>query len=166
MGIGRNTRREFMRVLGAGTAALAAPPLETAAGTAPAADPPNVVIPLLRDPERGRTPYDTFLYYYMGQLQAVRAGRWKLHLPLASKRHGWHQPPYEERGQLYDLDSDVSEQVNLFDARPDVVSRLSALAAAAAADIGNENRDGRRQRPAGWVERARPLTLVRSGQRP
>ncbi len=124
------------------------------------------ILALLRDPERRRTPYDAFLYYYMGQLQAVRAGRWKLHLPLASKRHGWHRPPYEERGQLYDLDSDVSERVNLFDARPDVVSRLSALAAAAAADIGNEDRDGRRQRPAGWVERARPLTLVRSGQRP
>ena len=40
------------------------------------------IITLIERPESARTPYDAFYYYFMGQLQAVRAGRWKLHLPL------------------------------------------------------------------------------------
>ena len=120
------------------------------------------IVSLLQEPHRARTPYDAFYYYFMGQLQAVRAGKWKLHLPLTKKRHGWHQPTYEERGQLYDLDTDESERHDLFDTHPDVVSRLTALAEAARRDIGNEDRDGRNQRAAGWVERAEPLTLARS----
>jgi len=37
---------------------------------------------------------DTFFYYFMGQFHAVRAGKWKLHLPLQRKEHGWRLEPY------------------------------------------------------------------------
>lgn len=119
--------------------------LPTFAGLAGASLPRNHridgkdIISLLQHPETAHTPYDAFFYYIMGQLQAVRAGNWKLHLPLKKKQHGWHQPPYEERGQLYDLEADPSESVNLFDHHADVVARLTALADAARADIGDED---------------------------
>jgi len=119
------------------------------------------IVPLLENPESAKTPYDVFFYYFTGQLQAVRSGRWKLHLPLAQKRHGWHREPYEEKGMLFDLGADVAESVNLIDKHPDVVARLTALADAAREDIGDGDRDGRNQRPSGWVETARPLTLAR-----
>jgi len=116
---------------------------------------------LLEKPETAKTPYDVFFYYFMGQLQAVRSGRWKLHLPLAKKRHGWHLEPYEEKGMLFDLEADAAESVNRIDKHPDIVARLTALAARAREDIGDDGRDGKNQRPAGWVEAARPLTLAR-----
>lgn len=119
------------------------------------------VISLLQHPDTARTPYEAFFYYFMGQLQAVRAGNWKLHVPLKRKQHGWHQPPYEERGQLYDLEADPSESVNLFDQHADVVARLTALAETARADIGDEDRKGANERPAGRVAEAQPLTLAR-----
>ena len=119
------------------------------------------ISPLLEKPETARTPDDVFYYYFMGQLQAVRSGRWKLHLPLARKRHGWHLEPYEEKGMLFDLEADSAESMNVLGAHPDVVARLAALAAWAREDIGDDDRDGRHQRPAGWVETAKPLTLAR-----
>ena len=33
-----------------------------------------------------KSPYEAFYYYYLEQLQAVRAGRWKLYLPLSNWR--------------------------------------------------------------------------------
>lgn len=116
---------------------------------------------LLEHPESARTPYDAFYYYFMGQLQAVRSGRWKLHLPLKAKRHGWHLEPYEEQGMLFDLEADVVETTNVIAENPDVVARLTALAEKAREDIGDGDRVGRNQRPAGWVEQARPLALSR-----
>jgi arylsulfatase A-like enzyme len=116
---------------------------------------------LLERPESARTPTGVFYYYFMGQLQAVRAGRWKLHLPLRAKRHGWHLAPYEEKGMLFDLEADPGEKANVITGHPEIVARLSGLAAAARGDIGDENRDGKNQRPAGWVDEAQPLVLRR-----
>lgn len=116
---------------------------------------------LLEHPESSRTPYDVFYYYFMGQLQAVRSGRWKLHLPLKAKRHGWHRPPYEEKGMLFDLEADVAETTNVIAENPDVVARLTALAEKAREDLGDEGRNGKNQRSAGWVEQARPLVFNR-----
>jgi arylsulfatase A-like enzyme len=116
---------------------------------------------LLERPESARTPTDVFYYYFMGQLQAVRSGRWKLHLPLKAKRHGWHLAPYEEKGMLFDLEADPGESSNVLGGHPDVAARLAALADRAREDIGDGDRMGRNQRPAGWVEQARPLALGR-----
>jgi len=117
------------------------------------------ISPLLEKPETAKTPYEAFYYYFMGQLQAVRAGKWKLHLPLQRKEHGWHLQPYEEKGKLYDLEADLGESIDLMDKYPDVVAKLSALADAARQDIGDGIRNGKNQRPAGWVDKAQPLRL-------
>ncbi len=116
---------------------------------------------LLERPESAKTPTEVFNYYFMGQLQAVRSGRWKLHLPLKVKRHGWHLAPYEEKGMLFDLEADPGERANVIADHPDIVTRLAALAEKAKMDIGDEDRDGKNQRPAGWVEKAQPLMLGR-----
>ncbi len=116
---------------------------------------------LLERPESAKSPTGVFYYYFMGQLQAVRSGRWKLHLPLKEKRHGWHLAPYEEKGMLFDLEADAGERADVIGEHPDVVARLTALAEAARKDLGDDDRTGRNQRPAGWVETARPLALGR-----
>lgn len=62
---------------------------------------------------------------------AIRQGRWKLALGLGS--HGFSQPkeikpqPGGAAGQLYDLSRDPAEQHNLWQQRPEVVARLTAL---------------------------------------
>lgn len=117
------------------------------------------IVPLLERPETEPTPYEVFYYYFMGQLQAVRAGKWKLHLPLPRKRHGWHLPPYDEKGRLVDLEADPGESINLFDNYPEIVARLTKRAEDARRDIGDEDHDGQNQRPAGWVETAQPLRM-------
>jgi hypothetical protein len=43
--------------------------------------------------------------------------------------------------------------------RPDVVARLLALSDKAREDLGDEGREGRNQRPAGWVEHPTPRLL-------
>ncbi len=62
---------------------------------------------------------------------AIRKGKWKLIEGRGSG--GFSEPaiyepvPGEPAGQLYDLESDVAEQKNLFDAHPEVVSELSNM---------------------------------------
>jgi hypothetical protein len=93
----------------------------------------------------------------MDQLQAVRAGRWKLHLPLKVQRRHWGKGIPNRPMALYDLKADIGEKTNVADQRPEVVRRLLALADKARLDLGDVNHRGN-QRPAGWVALAKPLT--------
>lgn len=36
-----------------------------------------------------KSPHEAFYYYQIDQLQAVRSGKWKLHLPLKQKKKNW-----------------------------------------------------------------------------
>ncbi len=56
---------------------------------------------------------------------AIRVGRWKLVLGKGSG--GWTEGEGPEAGQLYDVESDVSERNNLYEKRPDIVVQLTAL---------------------------------------
>ncbi len=135
------------------------------AGTAPPANriiDGRDILALWERPEDAATPHEAFYYYFMSQLQAVRSGPWKLHLPLKEKRHGWHRPPFEEPGRLYDLDADPAESTDVLRGHPDVAARLSALAERARTDLGDGPAPGRNCRPAGWVETARPLLKKRA----
>jgi arylsulfatase A len=58
---------------------------------------------------------------------------------------------------LYDLKADIGEKTNVANQHPKVVKRLLALADKARLDLGDVNHRGN-QRPAGWVEIAKPLT--------
>ena len=101
-----------------------------------------------------RSPYDDagFFYYMFGQLQAVRSERWKLYLPLEDRIVSTSQAAAPAPLELYDLETDIAEQYEVSGDHADVVDRLLDLAEDARADLGDEDRQGADQRPAGWVE--------------
>jgi len=121
--------------------------------------------PLLFDEPGAASSYDEcgFFYYHMHQLQAVRAGRWKLELPLANKSRdlrGDYEHAEPAAAALYDVRNDPGQTKQLADRRPDVVARLLGLAEGARRDLGDWGRDGADQRPAGWVDRPTPRLLA------
>ncbi len=115
--------------------------------------------PLLFGRKEGWTPREAFYYYQMEQLQAVRSGRWKLHLPMKLKKRNWAEPEPDSPVQLYDLQTDVGEENNVADRHPDIVARLTALAEKAREDLGDLDRPGKNQRPAGWVSNPSPRVM-------
>jgi len=112
--------------------------------------------PLIAGQEGAKSPHEAFYYYQMDQLQAVRSGRWKLHLPLKVKKRNWGAGTPDTPLRLYDLEADIGEENDVADRHPEVVERLLALAQKAREDLGDVNYVGR-QRQAGWVVTARPL---------
>ncbi len=83
---------------------------------------------------------DEFAYYYGDRLEAVRKGRWKLHLPHAYRSYENMPPPPRDGApaqtsqkqiglSLYDLVADPGERVNLADMNPEVVKELQDFAA-------------------------------------
>jgi arylsulfatase A len=121
------------------------------------------VWPLWSVENGARTPHDAYYFYYDGELQAVRSGQWKLHLPHAYRtlagppgRDG-NPSPYSivRTGvALYDLSKDIGETRNVADQQPDVVSRLTALADRIRNELGDSatKRRGSGVRPPGKVD--------------
>lgn len=110
----------------------------------------NDISPLMFGDEGSKTPHEAFFYYKQNSLEAVRAGKWKLHVRKGE----------DELQELYDLDADVGETVNLFDEHPDVVSSLIARIEECRQDIGDEATGvvGQNVRPIGHVDNPKPLT--------
>lgn len=108
------------------------------------------IAPLVFGNNDASTPYEAFFYYKQNSLEAVRSGRWKLHVRKAD----------EEIQELYDLDADVGETANLFDQHPEVVSELMSMIDACRQDIGDEATGtvGENVRPIGRVDNPKPLT--------
>jgi arylsulfatase A-like enzyme len=108
---------------------------------------------LIFDPTRVDSPWDSkgFCYYRLEQMQAVRAGPWKLYLPLEAKFISNARKLGPAPLELYDVRKDVAEAREVSAENPEVVARLRQLAEAASLEIEAG------QRPAGWVEPARPL---------
>jgi arylsulfatase A len=117
--------------------------------------------PLLAGKAGAESPYKAFYYYYMGQLQAVRSGKWKLYLPLKDKWINFRGDAKACPVELYDLKADISETTNLAAQYPDIVKRLLALAEKAREDLGDVGRPGSNQRPAGHVSDPTPRVLAR-----
>ena len=123
------------------------------------------IAPLMFGQHDAKSPYDEtgFFYYQITQLQAVRAGPWKLYLPLESKGSlgGAKKKAQPQQLALYDVRLDVSEQSEVSAQHPEVVARLTALAGKARAELGDGDRDGSGQRAAGSVENPTPRLLAR-----
>jgi arylsulfatase A-like enzyme len=119
--------------------------------------------PLVLGEDGAESPWDEagFCYYRMEQLQAVRAGRWKLYLPLAAKIVANNRRTAPAKLELYDVRGDVHEDRELSAAHPDVVERLLALAERTRAEIGDTDRPGSGQRAAGRVDNPKPLVPAR-----
>ena len=100
--------------------------------------PPDRVIdgrdigPLLTAPGKAKSPHDAFFYHgNLGELAAVRSGKWKLFLnPLPA---------------LYNLEQDVAEQHNVVRGNGKIVRALRDKAIAFQEDMR------RNIRPAGYV---------------
>jgi len=98
------------------------------------------------------TSKEAFYYYQNTHLQAVRSGKWKLHVARPA------QPPWAPRWAphiskddvieikkpiLFDLDKDLGETTDVAAANPKVVARLLALVEKGRTDIGDYNRIGK-----------------------
>jgi arylsulfatase A len=101
--------------------------------------------PLLTEPATAKSPQEAYFFYWGQQLQAVRAGKWKLHFShdyQALKSGGSDGKPGVYAKQtlelsLFDLETDVQESKNVAAANADVVARLTALANRVRTDLGD-----------------------------
>ena len=93
---------------------------------------------------------DSFLYYNEDELEAIRYKNWKLHFKKEDKLIN----------ELYDLDSDISENVNLYSKHKEIVSKLSILADEFRKSLGDKYLDikGKEVRPANRIDNPKPLT--------
>ena len=101
-----------------------------------------------------------FFYYHLGQLQAVRSGPWKLYLPLEAKLVDLRRTTKATVAELYDVRDDLSETREVSAEQPEVVARLAALAERARVELGDLDRPGEGQRPAGWVADPKPQMMA------
>ena len=115
--------------------------------------------PLMSGREGAKSPHDAFYYYYRDQLQAVRSGKWKLHLPRTQKPRG-NKQAQKVAGKLYDLEMDIAEKNDVAGANSAVVKRLVGLAEKAREDLGDRDREGAHQRPAGLAVSPKPLVSI------
>lgn len=102
-------------------------------------------------------PDKAFYYYLRVHLQAVRQGRWKLHLPRDKEPIGAapfgrnvHIAPADRVGFkqpfLVDLQEDPAETTNTAAEHPEVTRRLLALAEGMRVDLGDYDRVGQNMR--------------------
>jgi arylsulfatase len=102
-------------------------------------------------------PDKAYFYYLRVHLQAVRQGKWKLHLPRKKEPTG--AAPFSrnvhiavadrvgfERPFLVDLENDIGETTDVSDQHPRVVQRLLALAESMREDLGDYDRVGENMR--------------------
>ncbi|MFT3883550.1 MAG: sulfatase [Gemmatales bacterium] len=103
------------------------------------------ILPLMTKPG-ATSPHDVLYYYWNGELQAVRSGPWKLHLPHSYTSlktvPGRDGTPgtYEQRKlplSLFHLVNDPEEKTNLADKETGVVGRLFKHVDLARQDLGD-----------------------------
>ena len=114
---------------------------------------------LMSGAKGAESPHEVFYYYQMDQLQAVRSGKWKLHLALKPKKRNWGKPIAESGLELYDVAADVGETKNVVGEHPNVLKRLLGLAEKGRVDLGDTGRAGANQREAGMVVSPVPLVM-------
>ena len=93
-------------------------------------------------------------FFYDTHLQAIRSGKWKLILErpaqpqwlsdLGLKKHHRGRDVEEiKTPQLYNLDEDIGESLNLANTNPEIVKRLLKIANTARYDLGDYNQIGK-----------------------
>jgi arylsulfatase A-like enzyme len=103
--------------------------------------------PLLSGQPGARSPQEAYYFYWGNNLQAVRSGHWKLYFPhtyrtLAGGAGGKDGQPAAYRDaktglELYDMEADLSETMDVAARHPDVVRRMQALAERMRGDLGD-----------------------------
>ncbi|MGJ8639193.1 MAG: sulfatase family protein [Opitutaceae bacterium] len=111
------------------------------------------ILPILLG-ETDESPHE-MLYYYNGKnLQAVRKGKWKLHLPRTKEDQPYwggvaRTRSFVELAEpfLVDLENDIGEKHNVAAANPEVVDMLLKGAERIRAELGDSDRAGSDRRP-------------------
>jgi arylsulfatase A-like enzyme len=90
------------------------------------------LLPLLKSKEDAAGTRGAVVHHSLGGMFSVRQGRWKLILGLgsggfSSPRRGYSAFPDAPKGQLYDMVADWREEHNLWNERPEIVEKLTAL---------------------------------------
>ncbi|TWT84720.1 Arylsulfatase precursor [Planctomycetes bacterium CA13] len=111
--------------------------------------------------ETSPSPHQTFHYYNGLNLQAVRKGKWKLHLPRTiadqpywAKRAGGNRMKIHlslKQPMLFNLDTDVGEKTNVYSQHPELVAELMKEAKRIRAEVGDVEVMGSDQRPHGLL---------------
>ncbi len=97
------------------------------------------LVPLLSNQAIARAADAPFYYYNGDNLQCVRKGDWKLHVPRTVYQLPWWdqiQPP-PSTYKLYDLSVDPGETTDVAAANPAIVAELTALADAIRLELGD-----------------------------
>jgi len=110
---------------------------------------------LMHGKPNAKSPTKAFYYYVHTHLQAVRSGKWKLHLPRPARppwTPGWARHINAKdvikvvKPMLFDLEADIGERTDVAENNPDAVATLLKFAARAREDIGDYNRIGKNAR--------------------
>jgi arylsulfatase A len=112
--------------------------------------------PVLSGQAGEKPPRDHFFYFRGLALEAVRSGPWKLRLVPAGQGANAAQRAEPFQPQLYNLDDDLGEMTDIAAKHPDVVERLTALAATMKDDLGWTGL-GPGCRPLGRVDNPLPM---------
>ena len=109
----------------------------------------NDITDLMHGVAGAKSQKKAFYYYQQTHLQAVRVGKWKLHLP--GPRHWLGYFKVEDairidKEHLYDLEADIGERNNVAAQHPEVVAALMKHVEHARDDIGDFNRKGKNAR--------------------
>ncbi len=119
--------------------------------------------PLMSGKPGARSPHEALFYYRGYALEAVRSGKWKLHLPhsyrsLGGREGGTGGKPvkYEQAKislALFDLENDIGEQHDVSSQYLDVVERLLGLVERMREDLGDSAKKmtGKNRRPPGRI---------------
>jgi len=113
---------------------------------------------LMTGKEGARSPHDALYFYWNENLEAVRSGRWKMHLPhpyrtLGGKEGGKGGQPvkYEDASTqlaLFDLVKDPGETQDVSAEHADIVARLKETARRFDEDLKHHSREPGRLPPA------------------
>lgn len=119
------------------------------------------LMPLLAGDPLARQRAQPFFYYNCENLQAVRMGDWKLHLPRELK-----QLPFWDKNKafveikhpvLYNLRTDREETSDLASANPEIVQEMLELAESMRRELGEYMRRGSEQRRTGSIVPGAPV---------
>jgi arylsulfatase A len=119
------------------------------------------ISPLLTGVKGASSPHQAYFFYWGQALQAIRAGKWKLHFahdfqslkePGKDGKPGRYVTARIEQS-LFNLEADVSESTNVAADHADVAARIEALADRMRDDLGDTatKRTGKGVRPSALV---------------
>ena len=112
------------------------------------------LVPLFKGGSIARSPDEPFYYYNCENLQCVRVGDWKLHLPRTrAQLPFWSMKKQKEiqTPELYNLKSDVAEKQDVAAQHPERVAEMMQLAEATRLKLGEFGMHGSEQRPTGTL---------------